>query len=386
MIDPAQRIDALLDVRVRDGVIAEIGEHLGVESGEQCFDVAGAFVAPGFIDMHVHLREPGNPEKETIATGLAAAVAGGFTAVAAMPNTNPAMDTPERVRWVSDTAERLRLARVHPIATITLAREGLQPADYPALKDAGAVACSDDGNTVASAIVQTTAALRAREAGLRFITHCEPEEEIVARDAAIATATRLPWHIAHVSSRAALRVIDDAKQLGLDFTCEATPHHLAFSHEETQKRGLKTRVHPPLRDRKDVMALRAAVFNGTIDAFASDHAPHPDDASPGFSGLEVAVGGYAYALPSLPPAHYVALLSTNPARILGVPGGTLAIGAPADITILADREWTVDPKAFYSKGRATPFAGLKLPRRAIATIVRGALVMEEGRVAAPALK
>lgn len=386
MIDPAQRIDAVLDIRIADGTITEIGAHLERESGEEQLDATGAYVAPGFIDMHVHLREPGNPEKETVATGVAAAVAGGFTAVAAMPNTNPAIDTPELARWLTETAERLRLARVYPIAAITRGRAGSQPVDYRLLKAAGAVAYSDDGNTVQSAIVQTTAALHARDAGLRFITHCEPEDEIVARDVAIATATRLPWHIAHVSFRAALQAIDEAKRLGLDFTCEATPHHLAFTHQEIADRGLKTTVHPPLRERKDVMALRAAVFKGTIDAFATDHAPHLDENSPGFTGLEVAVGAYAYALPSLPPARYVQLLSTNPARILGVGGGTLAVGSPADVTVFADREWTVDPSSFYSKGRATPFAGLKLPRRAIATIVRGMLVMENGRVVAPVLK
>jgi dihydroorotase len=356
-------------------------------------------VAPGFIDMHVHLREPGNPEEETIATGLAAAVAGGFTAVAAMPNTNPALDSPDLVRWVKDAAARTNLARVYPIAAITRGREGREPADYAALSAAGAVAFSDDGSTIASAIVQTGAALRARESGRCFITHCEDaavkaldefdpiaESSAVARDVAIASATGLPWHIAHVSTRGAIEAIAAAKELDVRCTAEATPHHVAFTRERAATYSGGTNVHPPLREELDVAALREAVRNGTIDALASDHAPHVDSARPGFSGLEVAIGAYAYALRDLPIRRYVELLSTNPARILGVPGGTLEIGSPADVTIFADRDWIVEPANFHSRGKRTPFAGITLPRRAIATIVGGALVMENARVIAKAAR
>lgn len=347
--------------------------------------------------MHVHLREPGNPEEETIATGVAAAVAGGFTAVAAMPNTKPALDTPDLVRWLKAEAERANLARIHPIAAITRGREGREPADYGALCAAGAVAFSDDGSTVASAIVQTGAALRARQFGRCFITHCEDaamkandefdpaaESSAVARDVAIASATGLQWHIAHVSTRGAIEAIAGGKELGIAATAEATPHHLVFTRESAAGFYGGTKVHPPLRDDLDVAALRDAVRNGTIDVLASDHAPHADNDLPGFSGLEVAAGAYAYALRDLPIRRYVELLSTNPARILGVPGGTLEIGAPADVTIFADRDWIVEPSVFHSKGKRTPFAGMTLPRRAIATIVGGALVMENSRVIARA--
>jgi dihydroorotase len=383
----------VLDIRIRDGVVSEIGELLKPEEGEDVIDARNAYVAPGFIDMHVHLREPGNPEKETIASGCAAAVAGGFTSVAAMPNTHPALDTPELVRWVVETAGSAGLARVYPIAAITHGREGKEPADYSALAGAGAVAFSDDGSTIESAIAQTSAALRARESGRCFITHCEntaikerdefdtaAETTAVERDVAIARATSLSWHIAHVSTRGAIESIAAAKELGTACTAEVTPHHLAFSREEAAELGIPTKVHPPLRLAEDVDALRRAVRAGTIDAFASDHAPHTDDVSPGFSGLEIAAGAYAYALPDLPVRRYVAMLSSKPARILGIPGGTLTVGSPADVTIFADRDWTVDPAAFHSKGKRTLFAGKKLPRRAIATIVGGNVVMQDGRV------
>ena len=392
-----QRIDALLDVRIRDRAIVEIGEHLIAEPNEDVLDAANACVAPGFIDMHVHLREPGNPEKETLATGLAAAAAGGFTAVAAMPNTVPALDAPELVRWLKQSAARAGAVRVYPVAAITRAREGREPVEYGALQDAGAVAFSDDGSTIESAIVQTGAALRARETGLAFLTHCEDaaikmldefdpraEHAAVARDVAIAAATGMRWHIAHVSTRGALWAIEAGKRSNPALTCEVTPHHLVFTLEEAFGRGGVTKVNPPLRTADDVAALRNAVRDGTIDAFGSDHAPHADDGSPGFSGLEIAAGAYALAVPELPLTRYVELLSSNPARILNVSGGSLAVGSPADVTIFADREWIVDPSTFCSKGKRTPFAGMKLPRRAIATIVNGVLAMRNGELLAGA--
>jgi dihydroorotase len=385
----------VLDIRIHNGIVSEIGELLARGDSEDAIDARNAYVAPGFIDMHAHLREPGNPEKETIATGCAAAVAGGFTAVAAMPNTHPALDTPELVRWVIESGERAGLARVYPIAAITHAREGLEPVDYAALAAAGAVAFSDDGNTIESSIVQTGAALRARESGRKFITHCEnasikerdefdpvAENSAVARDIAIARATSLRWHIAHVSTRGAVEAIALAKQSLVAMTAEATPHHLNFARADVAGFAGPTKVHPPLRDPEDVSALRRGVREGTIEVLATDHAPHDDSVSPGFSGLEVALGAYALALPDLPVRRFVQLLSTNPARILGIPGGTLSTGSPADITIFADRDWVVEPAEFQSKGKRTPFAGRTLPRRAIWTIVAGRVVMDHGRVAA----
>ncbi len=409
-------------MRLRGGYVAELGEHLQQESDEETIDAAGAYVAPGFIDMHVHLREPGNPEKETLASGLAAAAAGGFTAVAAMPNTQPAIDTPELVAEMAERAQSLGLVRLYPIGAITKGRKGEELADYAALAEAGAVAFSDDGNTVMDNAVM----LRAAQANARpgrvmpLIVHCEDErlkrgtvmtlgptsrklgvngappfseDVIVARDVLIAAETGCPLHVAHVSTRMSAEIVRWAKDIrrngrAFALSCEVAPHHLVFTEETVAQLGARAKVNPPLRFDDDVHALRDAVRDGTIDVFATDHAPHTESekdadlesACVGFSGLEIAVGAYAYALPGLPVARFVELLSTKPAQLLRVPGGTLARGAPADVTIFADRTWTVDPSLFHSKGKSTPFAGMMLPRRAIATIAGGRVVMENGRL------
>ncbi|HZZ65347.1 MAG TPA: dihydroorotase [Candidatus Baltobacteraceae bacterium] len=413
-MDPAQGVDAKLDVRTHAGVIVEIGEHLQPDGEEHVVDAQGAYVAPGFIDMHVHLREPGNPEKETVGTGSAAAVAGGFTAVAAMPNTRPAVDSVDQVRAMIVRAAQA-LARVYPIAAITRGREGREVLEYVPLAQAGAVAFSDDGNTVMDAGVLRAAALAARGVRGPFIVHCEDErvkddsvmnegpvsrklgvrgapavaeDLIVARDMVLAADTGKHWHIAHVSTARSAQIITAARERGMNVTAEITPHHLVFTEDTVETLGAAAKVNPPLRTQRDVHELRQAVRRGEIDAFASDHAPHTEQektgdlscAAVGFSGLEIAVGAYAYALPDLPLERFVAMLSLNPARILGIPGGSLRIGMPADITVFADRAWRVDSTRFYSKGKSTPFEGMVLPRAAIATIVSGRLVMHEGRI------
>lgn len=419
VVDPAMSLDARLDVRIRNGLIVELGEHLVPEPDEDVLDASNAYVAPGFIDMHVHLREPGNPEKETLETGAAAAAAGGFTSVAAMPNTRPAIDSPEVVRGLLARSEEIGLARIYPIAAITKARAGKELVDYDALLQAGALAFSDDGSTV----MDNALMLRAAEHRKLLIVHCEDErlkqgtvmtlgptsrklglpgvpalseDVVVARDVLVAAQAECPLHIAHISTAAAVGIVRWAKQardaLAASWlTCEVAPHHLTFTEADVERLGPRGKVNPPLRFESDARALRDAVRDGTIDVFATDHAPHThaeksgsmEEACVGFTGLEVAVGAYAHALPGLPATRFVELLSTNPARILGVRGGTLAPGKPADVTVFADRPWTVDPEQFYSKGKATPFAGMTLPRRAIATIVGGKKVLFEGRVAAP---
>lgn len=408
LVDPAGGIDALRDVRIANGVVAEIAEHLPSGDGEKVIDASGAVVAPGFIDMHVHLREPGFTEKETIATGTQAAVNGGFTAVACMPNTNPALDSPAALARLAAIVARDGRCRVYPIAAITRGRGGDEPVDYTALTRAGAVAFSDDGNTVMNARVLRDCAVLARDVPGVFISHAEDEDlkgdavmtagavadalgvpgvssvsedVIVARDVLIGMDTAKPWHIAHLSTARSLAFLQWAREQGARATCEATPHHLLLTDEAVRERGAAAKVNPPLRSEEDACALRAGVRDGTIDAFASDHAPHtPEEksgdlraAAVGFTALEVAIGAYALAVPDLPLARFVELCSTNPARILNVPGGALRIGAPADITIFADREWVVDSAAFASKGKTTPFEGRTLPRRAIATIVSGEL-------------
>ena len=404
LVDPAQALDALRDLRIENGVVVEVGEHIAARDGEDVLDASGAYVAPGFVDMHVHLREPGYPEKETIATGTMAALRGGFTAVACMPNTNPSLDSPDVLAAVL-SSEHAR-CRIYPIAAITRGRKGAELCDYDALERAGAVAFSDDGNTVMNARVLRDAARAAANVRGVFISHAEDEhlkgngvmtegevsralgvpgspsvaeDVIVARDLLLAMDTQKGWHIAHLSTKGALECLLYARARGSAATCEVTPHHLALTDDAVRERGAAAKVNPPLRGSDDARALRDAVRAGAIDAFATDHAPHTEQeksgdlrtAAVGFTGLEVAIGAYALALPDLPLGRFVALLSTNPARILNVAGGTLAPGAPADITVFADRPWVVDPSRFASKGKSTPFSGRTLPRRVLYTVVGG---------------
>ncbi|MBV8726539.1 MAG: dihydroorotase [Candidatus Eremiobacteraeota bacterium] len=398
VIDPTQGLDRRIDVRVEGARIIELGEHLKPIDGETVVDATDAYVAPGFVDMHVHLREPGFPQKETISTGSAAAVAGGFTAVACMPNTDPAIDCSDVVALIQDAAAAAGLTRVYPIAAITRGRAGRELLDYAALAAAGAVAFSDDGQTVDDPRVLFDAARHALNTEQRFISHCEDErlknsaapevaeDIVVGRDLIIAGASGKRWHIAHVSTARSLELIRWARSHGVDVTCEVTPHHLYFTDELAAEWGGRAKVNPSLRSAENAAAIREGVLDDTVDAFATDHAPHAahekrgDSAAPGFSGLEVAVGAYALALPNLQLKRYVELLSTNPARILGIQGGSLRLGSPADITVFADQPWTVDAAKFYSKGRCTPFDGRQLPRRATATIVDGRLVMQNGAV------
>lgn len=411
LVDPSLALDALRDVRILGGVVYEIGENLAVREGETLFDATGAVVAPGFIDMHVHLRDPGFTEKETVATGTRAAVRGGFTAVACMPNTRPPLDEPAVIADLLKRVAADAACAVYPVGAITRRRAGAQPTDFAALARAGAVAFSDDGDSVADANVLRSAALEALSVDGVFISHCEDaklkdgglmneglvsrelglaaspalaEDVVVARDLLVAGETGKAWHVAHLTTRTALDLVRQARDRGVAATCEVTPHHLAFSDDLVRELQAGAKVNPPLRTHDDVRALREGVRDGTIDAFASDHAPHTAleksaaiaEAAVGFTGLEIAVGAYASALPDLPALRFVELLSANPARILNVGGGTLAVGSRADVTIYADRPWVVDTARFASKGRSTPFAGRTLPRCVLATVVSGTLAFD----------
>lgn len=374
LVDPIAGIDALRDIRISD-VVTEIGEHLDPRDGEQTLDASGAVVAPGFIDMHVHLREPGNLEKERIESGTEAAVRGGFVAVACMPNTDPPLDDAARVTALLERIRTSGRCRVYPIATITRGRRGEETCDFRALSDAGAVAFSDDGDWVADREVMERACAATVDARAPFISHCEPEVEAVERDIALAAQTGRAWHIAHVSTKRAVELLRAARAAGTAVTAEATPHHLLCTAQSAQEMGAAAAVNPPLQSEEDRRALCDAVRDGTIDALASDHAPHTVEqkaqGAPGFSGLEVALGAYASALPGLPLARFVSLLSVHPARILGVDGGSLGRGARADVTIFRDAPWRVNSATFASLGRVTPFEGMTFPRRAVATIVGG---------------
>ena len=372
-------------------------------------------MCPGFIDLHTHLREPGREDKETIATGTRAAAAGGFTAVCAMPNTDPVNDRAGITRAILDRARADGVVRVHPIGAITRGSLGEELAEYGDLREAGCVAVSDDGRPVASARVMRRALEYARAFDLTVIDHCEEptlaqgaamnegpvstllglrgapavaEAVVVERDVLLAELTGGKLHIAHVSAAASVEAVRRGKARGVRVTAEATPHHLLLTDQAVKDSGYdtSTKMNPPLRTERDRQALVEGLRDGTIDCIATDHAPHTQDdkkveydqAAFGVVGLETAValcldrlvGGGILDLPQL-----VSLLATRPARVLGLPGGTLAPGSPADVTVLdLARRVKVEPARFESKGRHTPFAGWALKGGPALTIVEGRVV------------
>lgn len=409
VLDPARGVDRTADVLVEDGRIAAVDRHL-TPHGHRTVDAGDLIVAPGLVDMHAHLRDPGQTHKEDIASGTAAAVRGGFTAVACMANTSPPIDHPVTVEYVISRAQKSGACRVFPIAAITKGLAGQELAPIGALASAGAVALSDDGAAVANAGLLRRAMRYATMVDLPVIEHCEDaalsnggvmhegawstvlglrgipavsEEAIVARDLLLAEATGARLHVAHASTAGSVRLIRDAKRRGVRVTAEVTPHHLVLTDEAVVGFDAGMKMNPPLRGSDDVAALREGLADGTIDAIATDHAPHaPEekmvefDAAPfGVVGLETALGVIWTALVGpglLSPAQAIRAMSTAPAAILKVPGGGLTPGAPADLVVIDPaRRWTVDARAFASKSRNTPFGGWELQGRAVATIVGG---------------
>ncbi|OAT86731.1 dihydroorotase [Desulfotomaculum copahuensis] len=416
VIDPLAGEIIAADVFITDGKIAAVGRELTVEE-TVVLDVSGKLVAPGLIDMHVHLREPGYEAKETIATGTAAAARGGFTSVACMPNTDPVADNPAVIGYIRAKAQTEGMVNVFPVGAITRESKGEQLAEMAALKEAGAVALSDDGRPVAGAAIMRRAMQYAKMTGLTIISHCEEpslaaggamhegymstvlglpgipaaaEEVMVARDIILAEATGCPLHIAHVSTAGSVRLIREAKNRGVPVTAEATPHHFTLTDEAVAGYDTATKVNPPLRTAEDVAALRAGLADGTIDVIATDHAPHtPEEkdveyakAPCGMVGLETALGLVWTELVApgvLSPVEAVRRLTVNPARVLGIARGTLEIGVTADITVIdPELEAVVDPDRFAGKGRNNPFAGRTLRGLAVLTIVAGRVVYDAG--------
>ena len=414
VVDPAAGRDGVADVLIRDGRVVRVGP--GAEAGPEAavIDVpGGCVVCPGFIDMHVHLREPGAEHKETVATGTGAAVAGGFTAVACTPDTEPANDEAGVTGLILARAAAAGLARVYPIGAVTRGREGRRLAALGELGDAGCVAVSDAGRPVADAVLMRRALEYAAMCGMPVIDHCEEQaltgdgvaheggvsaflglrgmpaaaEEIHAeRDVTLSGLTGAPVHLAHVSARGTLRAVRSGKARGIPVTCEVTPHHLTLTDERLAGYDTNCKTNPPLRGAADVEALLEGLADGTIDCVASDHAPHHcdeklaefDRAPFGVVGLETAV---SVCLDRLVHAGHVslsrlvALLSANPARILGVRGGALTAGTPADVTVLApDLPVTVEARSFRSLARNTPFDGWALRGGVAATMVGGRTV------------
>lgn len=418
VIDPLAGEIIPADVFIAGGKIAAIGAELTVEKAV-VLDVSGKLVAPGLIDMHVHLREPGYEAKETIATGTAAAARGGFTSVACMPNTDPVADNPAIIGYIRAKAQAEGMVNVFPIGAITRESKGELLSEMAALKAAGAAALSDDGRPVAGAAIMRRAMQYAKMAGLTIISHCEEpsltaggvmhegymstvlglpgipaaaEEIMVARDIILAEATGCPLHIAHVSTAGAVRLIREAKSRGVPVTAEATPHHFTLTDQAVAGYDTATKVNPPLRPAEDVAALKAGLSDGTIDVIATDHAPHALEekdveyakAPFGLVGLETALGliWTELVVPGvLSPVEAVRKLTVNPARVLGIARGTLESGAAADVTVIdPELEAVVNPARFASKGRNTPFVGRKLRGLAALTIVAGRVVYDAGRI------
>ncbi len=415
VVDPSQELDGRADVLIEDGVVTACGPELKAPDGAREVDAAALVVTPGLIDMHVHLREPGQEYKETIDSGARAAAAGGFTAVACMPNTAPVNDDPSVTEFVLRQAERAGSARVHPIAAVSRGLEGRELTEFGAQRRAGAVALSDDGRPVWNAALMRQALRYARHFDLPVIQHAEElelsgdgvmhegrfstllgvsgipgaaDDVMVCRDLVLTADTGGRYHLAHMSTARSLELIRDAKASGHRVTGEVSAHHLLLCDEDVYDSGLDPdfKMHPPLRGAADRDALVEGIADGSIDAIASDHAPHhPDEkeldfvAAPnGVVGLETTlslcldrlVGKGAIDLTRL-----VELLSMAPARILGIPGGSLAPGAAGDVTLIdMDREVEVDPGAFHSKSRNTPFAGWKLKGASAGTIVGGRVI------------
>ena len=409
VVDPAANRDGTYDVLLDGEIVRRVEANLPAEGARVVEVPAGWVVCPGFIDMHVHLREPGQEHKETIATGAAAAVAGGFTAVACMPNTQPVNDHAGITEFILAKAASAAQARVYPIGAVSRGSRGEQLADLAELRAAGCVAVSDDGHPVADALLMRRALEYSAMVGMPVIDHCEDpslrggaahegyhasrlglrglpavaEELIVERDVTLAGLTGAPVHVAHMSVRGALRAMRSGKDRGVRVTCEVTPHHFILTDEALEGYDTNYKMNPPLREADDRDAMLQGLADGTVDAIATDHAPHhydekavEFDAAPfGITGLETAVSLSLDRLVGrevLPLGRLVELCAANPAKILGVAGGTLKAGGPADLTILApDAMTTVDPATTRSKARNRPFDGWELRGSVVATIVRG---------------
>ena len=415
VIDPSRGSDGVADVYLTDGKVAAVGSNIVGEEGTLVIPAAGKVVAPGLIDLHVHLREPGQEDQETVATGAMAAAAGGFTAVCAMPNTDPVVDNQGTVGFIVSQAQRAAKARVYPIGAISLGQRGEKLAEFGELVGAGAVAVSDDGKPVMSSHLMRTALEYARTFGIPVADHCEDlalaeggamhegivatrlglkgipaaaGEIMVARDIILAELTGGHVHLCHMSTRGSVELIRRGKERGIRVTAEATPHHFTLTHEACEGYNTNAKMNPPLREGADRDAIRQGLRDGTLDVIASDHAPHHydakerefDDAPNGILGLETALG---LAISELVETGLMSLsdlllrMSTQPARIFNLPGGSLGVGAPADVVMFDPKaRWTVDPSRFHSRSRNTPFGGRSLTGRAEVTIVRGRVVYQ----------
>ena len=414
VVDPASNRDGVFDLLLEGGVVARVGPGPAA-AGTKVFDASGLLVFPGFIDLHAHLREPGREYAETVATGLKAAAAGGYTAVCAMPNTDPVNDSRAISEYLVSKARGAAGPRLYPIGAVTKGQRGEELAEFGEMRVAGAVAVSDDGRWLADGALLRRAFEHARLFGMPVVQHCEDpslsgrapmhegavstrlglpgqpaiaEAAAVARDLLVAEVAGGRLHVAHLSTARSLDLVREARARGLPVTCEVTPHHLTLTDEEVARSGFSTnfKMNPPLREPSDLDALAAGLEDGTVDAVATDHAPHHEDeksldfetAPFGVVGLETAAAVVHERLVTtgkLSLARFAEVFSAGPARAFGLPGGTLAPGSPANLTLFdPTSRWTVEPSRFESLSRNTPFAGWELVGVVAATIVEGRIV------------
>ncbi|RNC69026.1 MAG: dihydroorotase [Desulfuromonadales bacterium] len=414
VIDPSQGIDETLDLLVENGKVKEFGKGISAPAGAETIDAAGMIVTPGLIDMHVHLRDPGLEYKEDIVTGTRAAAVGGFTSVACMPNTKPVNDNKAVTSYIITKARNEGIVNVFPVGSITQGSKGEALAEMGDLKEAGCVAVSDDGRPVTSSELMRRALEYAKGMGIMVISHAEDlslvgegvmnegivstelglkgipwaaEDAATARDVYLAELTNSPLHIAHVSTKGALRIIRNAKARGVKVTCETAPHYFSLTDDAVRGYNTNAKMNPPLRTADDVAAVKAALADGTIDAIATDHAPHHLDekdvefnvALNGIIGLETSlplslklVEEGVLTLPAL-----VEKLACNPAKILGIDRGALKPGSVADITVIdPNAAWTVEAEKLASKSKNSPFIGLEMKGAAVYTIVGGKMVFK----------
>ncbi|HVF39459.1 MAG TPA: dihydroorotase [Gemmatimonadaceae bacterium] len=422
LLDPSQGLDEPGDVFIKDGKLAGVGNGVGNPDDAEVIDCSGFIVSPGFIDVHCHLREPGREDVETIASGARAAAAGGFTAVCAMPNTDPVTDNQAAVGFIIRQSQRAKAARVHVIGAISVGQRGETLAEFGEMVAAGAVAMSDDGRPVVSAQLMRTALEYARSFRIPVIDHCEEptlakggamnegmvsarlglkgipseaEEIMVIRDILLARRTGGHVHLAHMSTYGSVELIRWGKERGINVTAEVCPHHISLTEERVLLYDTNAKMNPPLRTQRDVEALRDAVKDGTIDMIATDHAPHHydekerefADAPNGIIGLETALAVSVTNLVETGHIDFRTLvekMSCAPARLFGLPGGTLKRGSAADVTVFDPaRKWRVEPSEFLTQGRNTPYAGMTLTGRAVCTVVDGTVVHRLTADAAP---
>ena len=420
VIDPANNIDAVMDVLAEDGKIAQVGENLSAD-GAEVVDAAGKIVTPGLIDMHVHLREPGQEAKEDFGSGSRAAAAGGYTTVATMPNTRPVIDDAALVKAMQKRAEESAVVHIEIIGAVTKGQKGEEMAELGDMTEAGAVAFSDDGHFTKSAKVLLNCYDYLRTFDKIIINHEEEpslveegvmneshrsamlgmkgrptvaEDIAVARDIMLAEYADARVHVAHISSGRAVDLVRQAKKRGVKVTAEATPQHMTMTDELVVLSDSSTKINPPLRSQSDVDAVLEGLKDGTIDMVVTDHSPHAQEekdreymyAPSGFPGLETALGIMLTDLVHQGKLDLVTLIermTAAPARVFKLKAGSLAVGMPADIAVIdPDLEWVVDDKKFYTKGSHSPFIGRKMKGKAVMTFVDGKLVMKDGEILA----